>query len=70
VVTTIEGIVENGNIRLREPVSLPENARVYVVVPDVPPKKTAHVRSPHIVYPQDAAKFQKQAAGGGCRRIE
>ncbi len=33
-VTTYQGVVENGRVRLAGDVRLPENARVYVVVPD------------------------------------
>ena len=33
-VTTFPGIVENGLVRLAADVCLPENAKVYVVVPD------------------------------------
>ncbi len=32
LINAIEGVVENGRIRLREDVSLPENTRVYVIV--------------------------------------
>ena len=43
--TTIEGVVENGQIRLPASVRLPERTKVYVVIPDVevqpvaPPQK-------------------------------
>jgi hypothetical protein len=30
-ILTLEGIVENGQIRLRDPVTLPEHTKVYVV---------------------------------------
>jgi len=33
-VTTFQGIVDNGQVRLAADVHLPENAKVYVVVPD------------------------------------
>lgn len=33
-VTTFQGTVENGKIRLAADVRLPENAEVYIVVPD------------------------------------
>jgi hypothetical protein len=36
-VTTYQGTVENGQVRLAENVRLPENARVYVIVPGVEP---------------------------------
>ena len=34
-VTTYQGTVENGQVRLAGNIRLPENAKVYVVVPDV-----------------------------------
>lgn len=34
-VTTYQGTVENGRVRLAGDVRLPENAKVYVIVPDV-----------------------------------
>ena len=34
-VVTYQGTVENGQVRLAGDVRLPENAKVYVVVPDV-----------------------------------
>ena len=34
-ITTYEGVVEKGKIRLKSDVKLPENVRVYVIVPEV-----------------------------------
>lgn len=48
-VMTIEGIVDNGQIKLEGDVRLPEKTRVYVVVPDVQPVGVGHFYSPHIV---------------------
>lgn len=36
-VTTYQGTVENGQVRLAGDIRLPENTRVYVVVPDDEP---------------------------------
>ncbi len=36
-VTTFQGTVENGQVRLAGDVHLPEKARVYIVVPDFEP---------------------------------
>jgi antitoxin component of MazEF toxin-antitoxin module len=36
-VTTYQGTVENGHVRLADDVRLPENARVYVIVQDAEP---------------------------------
>ncbi|MCW3096983.1 MAG: hypothetical protein JWL77_2601 [Chthonomonadaceae bacterium] len=37
-VATFQGVVENGQVRLPSDVHLPENATVYVVVPDAKAK--------------------------------
>ena len=37
--TTYEGVVEKGKIRLKAGVHLPENVKVYVIVPEMPAEK-------------------------------
>lgn len=59
-VTTIEGIVENGKIRLREDVSLPENARVYVIIADSQTTPSPHIRTPRLADARQAVDFRKQ----------
>ena len=59
-ILTVEGIVENGQIRLPENVTLPEHTKVYVVIPDVETRPQAHVYSPRLVHPAQAADFAKQ----------
>jgi len=49
-ILTLEGVVENGQIRLRD----------YVVIPDVETVSPAHVYSPRLVHPEQAADFAKQ----------
>jgi antitoxin component of MazEF toxin-antitoxin module len=39
-VTTLQGTVDNGQVRLAADVRLPENAKVFVVVPDFEPNRT------------------------------
>jgi hypothetical protein len=56
----LEGIVENGQIRLRDPVTLPEHTKVYVVIPEVETVPPAHVYSPRLAHPEQAADFAKQ----------
>jgi hypothetical protein len=56
---TVEGVVENGQIRLREGVTLPENAKVYVVVPETDVPAGARVYSPRLARPEQAAEFTK-----------
>jgi hypothetical protein len=59
-VTTFEGIVENGQIRLPAAVRLPERAKVYVVIPDVEVETVAYIGSPRLVHPEQAADFKKE----------
>lgn len=55
---TYEGIVEGGRIRLKGNVHLPENARVYVVVPDV--ERIARLLTPHLVNRKQAQDFEME----------
>jgi len=59
-VTTFEGIVENGQIRLPAAVRLPERTKVYVVIPDVEVQPVAYIGSPRLVHPEQAADFKKE----------
>lgn len=59
-ILTIEGIVENGQIRLRDHVVLPEHAKVYVVIPDAETVPLARTYSPRLVHPEQAADFTKR----------
>ncbi len=59
-VLTLEGIVENGQIKLIESRRLPEKTRVYVVVPETPAKKTVRIRSPRLANPKQAEDFKME----------
>ena len=59
-VTTLEGIVENGQIRLPAAVRLPERAKVYVIIPDVEVQTVAYIGSPRLAHPEQAADFRKE----------
>jgi hypothetical protein len=59
-VTTIEGVVENGQIRLPATVHLPERTKVYVIIPDVEVQGVAYMGSPRLVHPEQAADFTKE----------
>jgi len=61
-VTTIEAIVENGQIRLPSSVRLPEKAKVYVLIPDVRIPAASYIGRPHLAHPEQAADFQKEVA--------
>jgi len=62
LVNAIEGVVENGRIRLREEVSLAENTRVYVIVADQQMSQSlpGHVRTPRLAHAGQAGDFRKQ----------
>ena len=59
-VATYEATVENGQIRLSEPVRLPERAKVYVVVPAVEEVPRFHIVSPRLARPECVADFVKE----------
>lgn len=61
-VTTYEARVVDGQIRLSEPVCLPEHAKVYVVVPAAWEGTVVHVGSPRLAQPERAADFTMDVA--------
>jgi hypothetical protein len=61
-VTTYEATVENGQIKLSEPVCLPEKARIYIVVPGSEEVPRLHVGSPRLAEPERAADFTMEVA--------
>jgi len=61
-VTTYEATVEDGQIRLSEPVRLPEHTKVFVVVPGVEETRPLRVASPRLARPEQAADFDKEVA--------
>lgn len=56
-ILTLEGTVENGQIRLAGDVHLPEKTRVFIVIPDWRALKEAHLYSPRLARPEQAADF-------------
>jgi hypothetical protein len=63
-VTTFEGVVENGRVRLPEGVVLPEQQTVFVVVPDTSPLSTKKLPGVRLTNPDDAAKFEMKVSWG------
>jgi hypothetical protein len=57
---TIEGIVEHGQIKLKNKIHLPENTKVYVIFPDLNIEKIAHIYSPRLAHPEEAAQFKME----------
>lgn len=58
-VTTIEGIVKNGQIHLSEVVNLPESTKVYVIVPDFQ-RQRARIMSPRLVDKARMKDFERE----------
>lgn len=56
-IITLEGVIENGQVRLMGNVRLPQNTRVYVVVPDIQVEEVAHIYSPRLAHPEQAVDF-------------
>ena len=62
-VTTYEGIVEKGRIRLESSVRLPEKARVFVIVPEIQvEEETIRVLTPRLVHRQQASEFKMRVS--------
>jgi hypothetical protein len=59
-VVTFEGVVDDGQIRLKTNIRLPEKTKVYVVVPDIQVEQVAHIFSPRLANPEQAADFKME----------
>jgi hypothetical protein len=59
-ITTYEGVVEKGKIRLKTGVHLPDNTKVYVIVPEMEAKQTGRVPSPRLVHRKQEADFKME----------
>ena len=58
-VATFEAVVVNGQIKLPDSVHLPEQTRVYVVIPGIPEPGAVRLMSPRLAHPEQAVDFQK-----------
>ena len=58
---TLDATVENGTIRLLSPIWLPDNIRVFVVIPEteivMEAGRAVHLRSPLLRHLKDASAF-------------
>ena len=66
-VVTLEGVVDRGQIRLKDDVNLPGRAKVYVIVPDLQVEQVAHLASPRLKHPEEAADFRMVTAEGSAQ---
>ncbi len=58
-VMALEGYVKDGQIRLLDSTDLPEEAKVYVVVADAPPR-TSGIWSPRLADPRQIEEFSME----------
>jgi hypothetical protein len=58
-VTTYEGLVENGLVRLPDGAHIPDNTKVYVVVPSGEESLRTRIASPRLKNPEQANDFTK-----------
>jgi len=57
---TYEGVVEDGHVTLPPDAHLPDDTRVYVLVPDMDTQRTLQILSPRLVDQSQARDFVKE----------
>ena len=56
----LEGVVENGQIKIAADVQLRDRSQVYVIVRDSAANEVAHVYSPRLRHPSQAEDFKME----------
>ena len=57
----LEGVVENGQIKLNSDIRLPDGAKVYLIIPDIELENIViHLRSPRLARPEQATDFKME----------
>lgn len=59
-IQTLEGIVEQGQIKLVSDIQLPEKTKVFVVVPETNDESKIHIHSPRLKNPTDMEHFKME----------
>lgn len=59
-IMALEGLVEDGRIRLKTRLQLPEKTKVYVLVPDMKVEEHGHIFSPHLMNPAQQIDFKME----------
>ena len=57
---TYEGIMKNGRVKLPPGAQIPNETRVYVVVPELETIPLPYVASPKLANPEQAQDFEKR----------
>jgi hypothetical protein len=63
-VLAYEAIVERGEVKLTETVRLPEQAKVYVVVPGVEDLPPSRIQTPRLLQPEQVSDFAMEILEG------
>ncbi|HLM54718.1 MAG TPA: hypothetical protein VK422_01225 [Pyrinomonadaceae bacterium] len=57
----LEGVVEDGQIKINSNVKLPDRTKVYIVIPDSELKKSGvYLHAPRLAHPDQAADFEME----------
>jgi hypothetical protein len=56
----LEGVVTHGQVRLLPEIRLPENMKVYVLIPETETEYAGHIYSPRLKNPAQAVDFQME----------
>jgi hypothetical protein len=57
----LEGVVEQGQVKLTSDVRLPDGTKVYLVIPDLElDMQGVHLRSPRLAHPEQVADFDME----------
>ncbi len=59
-IITLEGIVDHGQIKLPSHIQLPDNTKVYIIVPDYQVTEYARIVSPRLVNRDQIVDFKMQ----------
>ena len=59
-IITLEGIVEEGQIRFKSNLQLPDKTKVYIVIPEIQLESRAHIISPRLANPAQAVDFKME----------
>jgi len=64
-VATFEAVVVNGQIKLPDNLHVPEQTKVYVVIPGIGEPGAIRLMSPRLAHPEQALDFQKTIIPNG-----
>ena len=57
-----EGIIKNGRVELKSDIPLPDQTRVYVIIPEARVVGIARVPGPRLAHSEEAVDFEMEVA--------